>query len=91
MLAEGSTRLNLNQNEYASVELGGELMPDNADPRAYLETEARIIAENDTHAVIALRIEKAAIYRNLPLLAALSDLLPSQHERAPFYTPPGCT
>lgn len=45
------------------------------DPRAYLETEARIIAENDTHAVIALRLEKASIARNLPFLAALADLM----------------
>lgn len=47
----------------------------NPDPRAYLETEARIIAENDTHVVIAHRLEKAVIARNLPLLAALADLM----------------
>jgi hypothetical protein len=50
-------------------------MPFDRDPRAYLETEARIIAENDTHVVIAHRVEKAAIARNLPLMAALADLL----------------
>lgn len=46
------------------------------DKRGYLETEARIIAENDTHVAIALRLEKATIARNLPFLAALGDLLP---------------
>lgn len=46
------------------------------DPRAYLETEARIIAENETHVVIAHRVEKAAIARYLPLMAALADKLP---------------
>lgn len=46
------------------------------DSRSYLETEARIIAENDTHAVIALRVEKATIARYLPLMAALADLAP---------------
>jgi len=44
------------------------------DPNAYLETEARIIAENDTHAVIAIRVEKATIARNLPFIGALVDL-----------------
>jgi hypothetical protein len=48
-----------------------------SDPRAYLETEARIIVENDTHAALALRVEKAAIARNLPFLAALADLVPA--------------
>lgn len=47
------------------------------DPRAYLETESRIIAENETHAVIALRLEKATIARNLLFLAALADLMPT--------------
>jgi hypothetical protein len=47
------------------------------DPRAYLETEARIIIENDTHVAIALRLEKAAIARNLLFLAALAELMPA--------------
>lgn len=47
------------------------------DTRHYLETEARIIVENDTHAVLALRVEKATIARNLPFLAALADLVPA--------------
>lgn len=47
------------------------------DPRSYLETEARIIAENDTHAVIALRVDKAFLRRNLLLMAALADLVPA--------------
>jgi hypothetical protein len=46
---------------------------DVSEPRAYLQTEARIIAENDTHVV--LRVEKALIARNLPLLAALAELV----------------
>jgi hypothetical protein len=42
-----------------------------------LETEARIIAEDDTYAVIAWRVKKSAIARNLPFLAALGDLAPA--------------
>ena len=41
-----------------------------------LETDARIIAEDDTYAVIAWRVKKSAIARNLPFLAALGDLAP---------------
>lgn len=48
-------------------------MSEDCDPRSYLGTEARIIAEDETHVVIAHRVEKAAIARNLPLLAALLD------------------
>jgi hypothetical protein len=46
------------------------------DPRRYLETDARIIAENETHVALALRVEKAKIARYLPLMAALADLAP---------------
>lgn len=46
------------------------------DPRQYLITDARIIAESDTHVAIALRVEKATIARYLPLMAALADLAP---------------
>ena len=35
--------------------------------------EARIIAEDDTHAVVAVRIEKAWLTRNIHFLAALAD------------------
>lgn len=52
-------------------------MPDYSDPRAYLDTEARIIAEDETYAVIAVRVEKAFLARNLLLLAALADLMPA--------------
>lgn len=48
------------------------------DPRIYLETEARIIAENDTHAVIAIRVDKCFFARNLLFMAALSDLIPQK-------------
>lgn len=58
------------------VTLKGGNMPDDPDPRDYLETDARIIAENDSYAVIAIRVDKAAIARNLALFAALADLLP---------------
>lgn len=49
-------------------------MPE-VDPRAFLETEARIIVENDTHAVITLRVDKSLIERNLHFIAALSNLV----------------
>ncbi|MES2671644.1 MAG: hypothetical protein V4673_14670 [Pseudomonadota bacterium] len=49
-------------------------MPEVHDPKAYLETEARIIAEDDTHAVIAMRFDKSWIERNLHFLAAISRL-----------------
>jgi hypothetical protein len=45
------------------------------DPRAYLETDARIIAENDTHAAIVVRVDKAWFSRNLLFLAALAKML----------------
>jgi hypothetical protein len=47
------------------------------DPKLYLQTEARIIIENDRYAVLALRIDKSAIARNLPFLAALAQLVPA--------------
>ena len=50
------------------------------DPHGYLQTEARIIAENTTHAVIAVRVEKSFFARNLLLLAALAELMPCQEE-----------
>jgi hypothetical protein len=48
------------------------------DPRAYLETPARIIAENDTHLVVAIRVEKSWFARNLLFLSALADLAPAE-------------
>lgn len=50
-------------------------MPDPSDPLGYLLTEARIISEDDIYAVLAVRIEKDWIARNMPFLTALSDLL----------------
>ena len=47
-----------------------------SDNERYLKTDARIIAENETYVAIALRVKKARILKNLPLLAALSDLAP---------------
>jgi hypothetical protein len=47
-----------------------------SDNESYLKTDARIIAENETYVAIALRVKKTRILKNLPLLAALSDLAP---------------
>lgn len=44
------------------------------DQASLLRTDARIIAEDDTHAVVAVRINKKWIGRNLPFLAAIADL-----------------
>ncbi len=44
------------------------------DRASLLKTEARVIAENETHAVIALRVEKRWIDRNLPLFAAMAEI-----------------
>ncbi|WP_441252421.1 hypothetical protein AB8A28_14065 [Tardiphaga sp. 71_E8_N1_1] len=44
------------------------------DHASLLRTDARIIAEDDTHAVVALRINKKWIGRNLPFLAAIAEL-----------------
>jgi hypothetical protein len=38
-----------------------------------LTPEARIISENETHAVVAVLIEKAWLTRNIHFLAALAD------------------
>ncbi|MFT0875719.1 hypothetical protein VRZ08_04100 [Rhodopseudomonas sp. G2_2311] len=43
---------------------------------SYLATEARIVAEDDSHIAIVLRIPKAAVARNLAFLAALADVTP---------------
>lgn len=45
------------------------------DNERYLDTEAEIIAENETYAVIALRVEKAFFSRHLLLLAALASII----------------
>jgi hypothetical protein len=44
------------------------------DMHAYLETEARIIAEDDVHAAIVVRVKKDWLARNMLFLAALADL-----------------
>lgn len=43
---------------------------------SYLGTEARIVAEDDQHVAIVIRIPKTAIVRNLAFLAALADVMP---------------
>jgi hypothetical protein len=46
-----------------------------SDPRGYLDTPARIIAENDKFVVVAVRVEKACCLRsNMHFLAALADV-----------------
>lgn len=54
------------------------------EKNALLQTPARILVENETHAVIAVRVEKKMISSNLAFLATLADLVlaPSQHIRA---------
>jgi hypothetical protein len=47
------------------------------DPRGYLDTPARIIAEDDTHVVIAVRVKKNWFAENLQLLSALADVMPA--------------
>ena len=49
-------------------------MVDLLNSQPYLQTEARIIAENATHIEIAVRLEIALISRHLPLMAALADI-----------------
>jgi len=52
------------------------------DRASLLETEARVIAEDETHAVIALRVEKKWIGRNLRLFTAMADIVtPSEKHR----------
>ncbi|WP_036010818.1 hypothetical protein [Bradyrhizobium yuanmingense] len=59
-------------------------MPDDQhrDPRSYPGADARIIAGDDTHTVIALRAEKAFVSRNLPLIAALAAAPPASASAA---------
>lgn len=64
------------------------------DPRGWLSTELRILAENTTHVVVAVRLDKTNIRRNLPFLCALADLgakpgpavLCGAHETSPART-----
>ncbi|MBB1093877.1 hypothetical protein HUU61_21605 [Rhodopseudomonas palustris] len=52
------------------------LCPPSRGTETYLATEARIVAEDDLHVAIVLRIPKAAVASNLAFLAALGDLMP---------------
>jgi hypothetical protein len=52
------------------------------DHASLLRTDARIIAEDDTHAVVALRINKKWIGRNLPFLAAMADLTAALRQKS---------
>ncbi|MBT1515906.1 hypothetical protein KIP88_36200 [Bradyrhizobium sp. SRL28] len=38
------------------------------DPTGLLKTDARLIAEDETHVVVSIRIPKKTLYENLPLL-----------------------
>jgi hypothetical protein len=75
-----TTALTINRN-------GAGQMADNQDVSAHdirqafhnyrsslLDTEMRIIAADDRHVVVALRVERAAIASSLHFLAALADL-----------------
>jgi hypothetical protein len=59
----------------------GAKMPASDLLTSFLETEARIIAEDGCYAVIAIRVEKAILQsflqRNGQFVAALSDLTPA--------------
>ena len=47
------------------------------------QTEVRIVAENAKYVVIAVRLERSAIARNIPFLAALCDMTPALVPAAP--------
>ncbi len=51
--------------------------------KALLNIEACILTENNDHAVIAFRVDKAVIARNLHFLAALADLRCTCTDRCP--------
>lgn len=46
-----------------------------ANRKGDLDVEARLIAQDETHAVIALRVEKAFFSRHLQLLASLAGIV----------------
>ncbi len=48
-----------------------------------LGIDASIIEEDETHAVIAVRVPKVWISRNLHFMAALADLVPTQPAGGP--------
>jgi hypothetical protein len=50
-----------------------------------LTTEARIIAEDDGNIVVAVRLDKQTVARNVPFLLALADhaTRPDPHMRTP--------
>lgn len=51
-------------------------MEKNAD--YFLSTEARIVAEDDQHVAIVVRVSKQTLSHHLPLFAALADRAPRQ-------------
>ena len=69
-----SVRMSWRSVRFAQCRAARGLKMTEEDPRAYLSTDARIIAENDTHAVIAIRVEKCWLDRNIHFFAALSSL-----------------
>lgn len=44
------------------------------DVDSYVEYGPRLIAENDTHVVVAFAVAKTTIGRRMPFLAALADV-----------------
>lgn len=49
--------------------------PLSAYRKSLLDTDARILAEDGDHVVVALRLRKDVIRRNLSLLGAIVDLI----------------
>lgn len=54
-----------------------------ADRSSLLSRPASIIAENDTHAVVAVRVPKSWLQGNLHFLAALADIAGGSPANAP--------
>ncbi|QOZ25264.1 hypothetical protein [Bradyrhizobium sp. CCBAU 51753] len=48
---------------------------DQRDLSIDFDTEARIIAKNETHTVLAVRVENAVFTRNAVLMAALANII----------------
>jgi hypothetical protein len=54
------------------------------DPSGLLKTDARLIAEDETHVVVSIHIPKKILYENLPLLkSAILASLDREPRRSP--------
>lgn len=63
-------------------------MPAELYLQSLLATDGRIVAEDETHAIVTLRLPKDLISRNLPLLRALSELTAARPAGAAAATEP---